>query len=300
MSARAFHSARLAARRRGFTLLEVALAGVVGAIVLASALALLGTLRRADASIETRAEQVRAFNNAQQAVRRALNTMVVAADTTRTDEGDVQLPRFALIGAGEGQRLELVLSEPLFRFGRPTTSRPSDRDDDEPSGVPRVLTFDDLPTYRGVFRLRLVTRERGGTSAELIWESLEPRALPAGFRFDRSTLPEPVVIATGLQGLEWRAIDFADRVTNYTATFESDVPAYLELELRGERNAMADYLFPLDWTVGPEFDPAGFADDGEGDGSESDTGEDAGDGFGEDEDGLEQAGDAEPLSGGDR
>ncbi|MEO0513379.1 MAG: prepilin-type N-terminal cleavage/methylation domain-containing protein [Planctomycetota bacterium] len=233
--------------RRGFTLLETVMASVVGAIVAIAAFALLSTVRRTDEGLKKRVEWINSFANTQRLVRRSLTSLAIAPDTSAAQAPPLGLPRFSLTRVGREQRLELLLTEPLLGRIEADRRRVLRRGTD--GGV--ELRYQDLSTFRGVFETVPEGRDR---ALALYWRPLPPAELPPGVRFDASTLPEPIQIASGLSSVVWQVMDGRDRVGSWTASSNMEMPAYAELELRGSGNGYANFLFPLDWAdVSEEF-----------------------------------------------
>lgn len=239
---------------RGFTLIEVSLAAVMGAIIFASAIALLMTIRRADEAIQARAQWISGLNNLQRDARRALNNLVFL----QNNAGDLAAvpPNFSLARGALGSRLELVLAEPLYpldgRASAQFSAQGSTIASDTASGS-RVVGYADTGSYRGAFELR-----RNERDLEFVWRPLAPVGLPEGFVYDASTTPPPAVLATGVEDFRWQVYGYREELPvserfqpwgEWTATTLREVPAYVRLEIRAGEGAYGVYVFAIDWSV---------------------------------------------------
>lgn len=251
---------------RGFTLIETMLAMVVSSMVLLGALAVLDTLQRADARVEIRARQSESYARAQRTVREALDSLVMEPAGSESPGA----PRFRLERRADGlPRLELVLSRPLFDL----IDERQRREALEPMATTfqRVVGIDDLPECRGAFEvvpddfddtglLGMVSAGSrppdeawlgsgydGSSDVALIWRRMPPLQLPTGLAFDDRTIPPPVVLARGLRGVRWRVFQNRQRVEQFSATMEDQLPAYVEMDLLGHSGPVASYVFQVGW-----------------------------------------------------
>ncbi|MCC6677955.1 MAG: hypothetical protein IT436_12495 [Phycisphaerales bacterium] len=84
----------------------------------------------------------------------------------------------------------------------------------------------------------------------LIWRQLpiasEAATTPAPI------LPEPIVVARGLEAVRWKAFHERERKDLFAATWANDLPAYVEMEVRTTSGQYANWMFEVDWSVGPE------------------------------------------------
>lgn len=250
---------RTTTRRRAFTLLETLLAAVIAGVILTGALAILDVIRRADILSIDRAERTQSMARVQITVRDALDSLVLEPASNDAPGP----PRFLLerrvVDGEPTQRLELVLSRPLFDPIEEQDRRALLQNSD-----PRLLTIDDLNRHRGAFEL--VNDETGKA---LIWRRLPPIDLPEGFSFDERTLPPPVVLARNLTGLRWKAFENRVRQETFSAAQDHDLPAYVELELIGQGGPGASFVFAVNWirdSALTEIQTPDLDDEGEDDG----------------------------------
>ena len=97
-------------RSRGFTLIEVVLAGMLSAIVAGACLGFVFTLTRADAASAERTAVMVDMSRIHRAFQHTFRTMLL--DTTPPKPGDARQARIALLEGGLGPRLELTLMRP--------------------------------------------------------------------------------------------------------------------------------------------------------------------------------------------
>ncbi len=97
-------------RSRGFTLIEVVLAGMLSAIVAAVCLGFVFTLTRADAASAERTAVMVDMSRIHRAFQHTFRTMLL--DTTPPKPGQSRQARIALLEGGLGPRLELTLMRP--------------------------------------------------------------------------------------------------------------------------------------------------------------------------------------------
>lgn len=135
--------------RRGFTLLETALAATVGGFVILATVGLFGLMERTETVLERQFTQTRQLGTLQQVLRRSFNTVLMSADnatslssTTNGDEkvmgsGEIveeDIPAWD----GEGERPRVILtfdgSEDFARCMSLVPPEPGD-----PMGVPQRL-----------------------------------------------------------------------------------------------------------------------------------------------------------------
>lgn len=259
--------------RRGFTLLETTLALVIGSLILAATLGVLMTVEDADRTLGRQSRQMNDLAATQDAVRRAMASLVLAPDGTVREAVEASTPgadpeavldtqfggpipgvawRFEMT-PGERPRLEVVLSAPLIEPVSPgSASRPAGRQGD----VQRV-TASELLAHRGAFELREPPPARPGATParglELWWVPMEPALLPAGVSFDAETLPPPTRLCREVDLLRWTAFIDSQRVPAVRAAVQRQLPAYLELEIRTIGGGYGNWTFEIGFQSGPEF-----------------------------------------------
>jgi prepilin-type N-terminal cleavage/methylation domain-containing protein len=120
---------------------------------------------------------------------------------------------------------------------------------------------------RGAFELRpqeLNGRQRatmarrgmdGVTSWELWWVPLKPR-VPEGVEppasLMRRPLDEPTLVASNIRSLQWKLFDDRKKKTTGTATWQADLPAYVEVMVETTAGLKAEWMFEVDWATGSE------------------------------------------------
>jgi type II secretory pathway pseudopilin PulG len=85
--------------RRGFTLLETALATVIGAMIVLACVGLFTAVNRAETALSRRASEVTEFAMTQRTIRRALLTLVMMPASSRPDPNAEPDPEAARSGA---------------------------------------------------------------------------------------------------------------------------------------------------------------------------------------------------------
>lgn len=116
-------------------------------------------------------------------------------------------------------------------------------------------------SIRGVFELRPVPAlERvpgGGPARDMPTWSLWWRPYPAGThqlsRAEAVALaPYAVMLASDLTYCRWQVFDDRQRKSEIAVTFPSDLPAYIEMEVRTAGGLWENWMFEVDWALGPE------------------------------------------------
>lgn len=272
-------------RRRGFTLIEVMLAAMIGALLVSACVAMFGAAQKSDRKLAGRFGQGAELGRLQTTVRKALGSLVMSMESppTRTDDAGTSgtggstggagaaagadgsaagesagAPRFLLepdaylnVGAGSVQRLEVVLMQSPLPV--------------PPGAVELGLVSGQAAAVRGVFELRpdgpnvkpVPGTERTGWT--LWWKPLppvttesaegdvaEPRAI------DPSETPGAVPLATGLVKAEWKAFKQRQWAAGIAATNMVELPAYVTLAVETTAGLKADWMFELSWSNGPE------------------------------------------------
>lgn len=100
-----------------------------------------------------------------------------------------------------------------------------------------------------------------------------------------SYVGEPQLVANGISYLQWRVFQGRQRQTTYEGRFQSDIPAYIELEIEMVDGLKANWLFELTWTIGSETaasedESAGGSGNGAGDTPGAGSGSSGGNGSG--------------------
>lgn len=263
--------------RRGFTLLETTLALVIGSLILAATLGVLFAVENADRALADQSRQMNDLAATQDAVRRAMATLVMAPQGTirsalqgqRTEEEieailSTQYPdavggvpwRFEM-RPGDRPRLEVVLNRPLLDAvpDRRGATPASDRSDTE-----RVIGARQLLAHRGAFELRDPQPSRRARSVserpagpDLWWVPLPPAGSMTAAVFDEASLPPPTRLCRDVALLKWTAFIDSERVPAVRASEARQLPAFLELEIRTAGGGYGNWTFELGYESGPEF-----------------------------------------------
>jgi prepilin-type N-terminal cleavage/methylation domain-containing protein len=254
--------------RRGFTLIEMMLAMVVGMLVLTTALAVMLTVSRTDRNLEQRAIEQHevaisrvAINKALTNLRPAPNNIVREQLTIRNNATDEEIKaflatpyadpiegtpyRFKLDNSVGTARLELVSDRLPAGLKIPYQTNEA-----TPSQTGAEITFDDLDGYRGAFELELAQDKEAYL---LWWIPLPPLDLPEGAYFDESTLPEPTLLCSHVKSLRWTAFIKSGKIERVRAIESQQFPAFVELELTTTGGLYKSWMFELGWTPGPEI-----------------------------------------------
>jgi hypothetical protein len=95
---------------------------------------------------------------------------------------------------------------------------------------------------------------------ELWWVPLPPRR-EADSAVDAEPTPigRPYKVCSNIRALRWRMFDDRAFKTAHSAIWTSSLPAYIELQVETTAGLKADWLFEVDWSVGPEV-PKSTAD----------------------------------------
>ncbi len=292
------------ARRRGFTLLEVALAAALGALVALGAVAMIGAISRADRQQAARSEAAVELERTQRAMQTVFNSLHMMTGSTPTgapvgQERPSEPARLSLgpdrellrsmQRSGGVQRLEVVINRPPLpgidalaadwarRREYEAAAFSSARGWRDPgeaeligARTPRRVAFElrpepappnaapDAPTtwtlwYRpvGVSAANELDATSAALGGDAPPEDLDPAAAARLGAY-------PLV--TGLVQCEWRVFTNRERVTEFEAWQASELPAFIEMELRTASGAYANWLFEVAWLSGAEHqngaDPA--------------------------------------------
>lgn len=85
----------------------------------------------------------------------------------------------------------------------------------------------------------------------LLWRQL-PIVSETAVVSTPAVLPEPIVVARGLEAVRWKAFHERERKELFSATWANDLPAYIEMEVRTMSGQYANWMFEVDWSLGPE------------------------------------------------
>lgn len=245
--------------RRGFTLLEVVVASMLGSIVLLGAIGVMGFMRDSDRRLSERFTDTADLAIVHAAVRRAMQTMVAAPTPPNIHQSNAA----ASVNETADQRAQR-LREEAMRLGRDTEEKKKrprfilesqvrgNSGPDAPRRLEVVLLDQPTPdpsptaaTIRGAFE---VAPEVDGLA--LMWVPIKPPG-------------RPVKLAGGIETITWEALAreqtdnrFARKSgawkDSFAALYTGDFPKAIRLGLVTRRGASVEWLFEPAVTTGGE------------------------------------------------
>lgn len=277
----------------GFTLIEMMSATLIGTLVVASSVAVFAALSRADTRLAVRYDDTMGMERTYLAVQRALREIVVSPIVAAEEQAPEprlvlsaerglarmrppgwESSRVLVVGdeRDRPQRLEVVVRRPPIES--PTGRRLSELGLEALGLDPGAYSLAEPIAPRGAF----VLRARGRTSAgrpvwRLVWQPMiAVRPTEGAVYFAPAPPAYQVVLAEDVLWCRWQVFFDNERLLSHTATTVLDLPAYVELELELASGMMANWMFEIAWTEGPELEPeqsGGAATEGEpGEGAE--------------------------------
>ncbi len=151
-----------------------------------------------------------------------------------------------------------------------------DRDNRQPDAITDPSESGDsapVRAVRGAFELRpqapsnvqiRKAQARGETiepAWEMWWVPLPPRTNGDLSDVSLELAGDPFLVASNLRFAKWTMFDDRAKKTAMTATWEQQLPAYVELEVETTSGLTANWMFEVDWGRGPEV-PAPPAETG--------------------------------------
>ncbi len=262
-------------RTRAFTLIELMAASLIGSLIVTSALGVFAALDRSNTRFATRYDQTIDMERTYIAVQRALRTMVISpalgpnagAVPTRLDLSHVPGPikmrppdwassRVMVVGdeRDQSQRLEVVVRD--NPIPSPALQRLAERGVELLGLDPESVSLAQPVATRGVFILRPVGRTGQTPLWQLVWQPMIALRPAEGATYFMPAPPEyDVVLADDIVWCRWQVYFENQRLLTHTATTVLDLPAYVELELELTSGMMANWMFEIAWTEGPELEP---------------------------------------------
>jgi len=70
---------------------------------------------------------------------------------------------------------------------------------------------------------------------------------------NRTMLPRPYLLCSDILHAGWRLYDDGQRKTAASAIWDSDLPAYIEFEIRTASGLQSQWMFEVGWANGPEY-----------------------------------------------
>lgn len=273
----------------GFTLLEVMLASVIGALVLGVCVAMFSAIGRADDRMSVRFDQALGLERARVVVGRAMDSLVMSTEPIPTG-GDTRAIAGREASAAQPRPLPAARfivepdpSETIERLVRQARisgqnviggltapqrvevtllQSPVPNDDQAAEGSGRRA-------IRGMFEVRPdrmtppgygAGSQAGVRSGQVEGWTLWWRPLPAdGQGLEEARAGEPTrdrlatPIVSGLSDCTWTVYRKRERRKELKATWALDLPAYVELKVTTTSGITAHWMFEVGWTNSPEI-----------------------------------------------
>lgn len=263
--------------RRAFTLIELALASAMGAVLLLGCVTVFMTLSRADQTHARRAKEIAQLERTQTVVQRAFMSLAIdgmtsepppgagGGATTRRPtptgqptpgaprpprlllSGDSRLSRYTMAPPRQGARVVVVWRDQTPQRLEIVVARPPVGDVVRvpPEAAPPGLVLSEGAT-RGAFELVPGrATEDGRTLWTLVWRTFGP-AIPEGHAPAMPIpVPEPVVLAEDLVSARWQVFHKMERKPEFSAFAYIDMPAYVELEMQTSTGLVAGWMFEI-------------------------------------------------------
>ena len=151
----------------------------------------------------------------------------------------------------------------------PTRSKPSDSTTPAEGAESEQTEAAPVRAVRGAFELRpqeptpaqLREAQSQGVEPprawEMWWVPLPPRAngSEAPAMEDILARGDAFVIASNLRYIQWTMFDDGERKSTMNATWEQQLPAYIEVAVETTSGLNANWMFEVDWGRGPEVPP---------------------------------------------
>ncbi|MBL8765190.1 MAG: hypothetical protein JNM07_13070 [Phycisphaerae bacterium] len=270
------HRARPA---RGFTLLEVTLAAILGATVVMACSAMFMSLDRGQRLAETKLKERQELVRTHRTVTRALRLLLmsdlkapakpIGAAASDVPDPGANLPRrmtlepdATLVDGVRFQRFELVLrADPIYLHESALDQPGSDA-----NARAKNATSSAAPAFggggsviRGVFEVRPASPAPGAgiptprpAGPSLWWRIIPPDGSVGG----------EVELVRDLASVHWIARAKNESSDTLRALRPDDLPAYIQLKLQTRSGGWADWMFEVMWRSGSEDQTADETDDG--------------------------------------
>lgn len=241
------------ASRRGFTLIELTLALLVGSLVIGACLSAFLLMDRGDRTMQERYQTRIDLSDARLAIANSFRSISLPrgrlGEDSESENRRFESPRLVLDADPRNQsvqRFEVTLSRPplpglaVTRIN-PRTGRPLNG------------------PIRGVWEVvpqRVVVEGEQRVSWSLQWRTISIGGVlvqpPAGALPGSEQDDTRRVMVRGLRSLEWTAFKESERQPRYMARNVTDLPSFVEIELTAETGQYANWLFEVDWTLADE------------------------------------------------
>ena len=260
----------------GFTLIEMMSATLIGTLVVTSCVLVFAALSRADERFAVRYDDTMSMERTYLAVQRALREIVVSPIVAAGEEAPEprlvlsaerglarmrppgwESARVLVVGdeRDQPQRFEMVVRR--WPIESPTGRRLGGLRLEALGLDPDAFSLAEPVAMRGAF----VLQPRGRTSTgrpvwRLLWQPMiAVRPTEDAVYFTPAPAAYEVVLAEGVLWCRWQVFFKNKRLLAHTATTVLKLPAYVELELELASGMMANWMFEIAWTNGPEFEP---------------------------------------------
>ncbi len=267
------HRSQRSAKAHAFTLIELMAATLIGSLIVTSALGVFKALDRSNARFAVRYDHTVDMERTYVAVQHALRGMVVSPIPAPDDAGPrlslshqsgpikMRAPGWAssrvlVVGdeRDQPQRLEVVVNEaPIPSVAGQRLARMGV----ESLGLdPTEFSLAEPVAVRGAFVLRPVGSKNGTPLWQLVWQPMIALRPAEGAAYFAPGPPElDVVLADDIVWCRWQVFFQNERLLSHSAITVLDLPAYVELEIELTSGMMANWMFEIAWTEGPELEP---------------------------------------------
>lgn len=291
-------TARRPRSRAGFTLLEMVFAATLGGLVVAGSAAVLGMLTRVEETMTRRHIHVSQMGTLHNLLQDVFGTVIVSntpkpAESTAAEEDEQaeedgaapDEPDAATLNAQvERARMILGIDENLGGFL--ATFDSSRGLPDTTGGVQSFEIVTGRPPGGYDLPARLSREERAVVRAtrlatrgvlELRPDPTDPRAWALWWRpvladgsaffdvFENDRDKQAILLMQGIERMRWQVYDDEQRKVDFRATWQGDLPAYVEVEVAMTSGLYANWMFEIGWSVAAEQVVTGVVeDDGRG------------------------------------
>lgn len=275
--------------RRGFTLIELALAVAMSSVILLAAFGAFASLGRSHRELGDRFRQNADLERTRIVVKRAIESLVVAQESPprpnaaspgggestidafvrpsfflsheEDSTAEMPAPRASMKAVDDlrkPQRFECTLSRPLIS----STASEADEQRRRERGTDVLERHANLgrqgsaSATRGVFEMT-PDRTRSGEPTglwNLSWRPIRAAVLDRVPSYLPAEDDEVVPLLEGARSIRWLAFQDSKMKASYTTSYMTELPAYLVLEVEMPSGLSAQWMFEIGITVGAEFD----------------------------------------------
>jgi hypothetical protein len=272
--------------RRAFSVIEVVLAGAIGAIIVATAVGLLLSIEKTDRRLDLRHQQEVQLARTRTMLQRAMTSLVMEDKSQaafqpdeRTgkpaqpppparfslhpseSQGAVRLFRMARlkgVDMGDAQKLEVVVDRPPRPLGSDLEHKLGLMDGTRSQDAFGALLVASVnrSAHRGTFELWPDATLPATREAEAAWFTTTGMTLwwiPSDEPGEFGVVPGAVPLVSGLISCQWRVFHDKEQKHDFESTWVVELPSYVEFECRTSSGIHANWMFEVMWTEGPEF-----------------------------------------------